>query len=91
MLKDEDYWAFTGLHTADFDDLLECIANKIRDSENRSAHTCLAIFLMKLCTGLSHNVLFTLPKCTVSTCIHSCHRAGMTDFVPLQLDLNLIS
>lgn len=57
-VKGKDYWLLTRLQSTDLDDFLGLVGNKISASKNRIAY--LTIFLMKLHTDLSQNVLLTL-------------------------------
>lgn len=88
VLKEDDYWRLTGVHIRDFNTILEIIQHGLRTSSNRSTRTSLAIFLMKLRTGLSHHVLSTLfavPRDVIRRSIHSVREAMMEKFVPLYL------
>jgi len=93
-LSDIDYHRLTGISGANFNNLFSCVKSEIRSTLGRSAHTCIAILLMKLRTELSHSILstlFDLPRRTIGRAIHSAKKALMKCFVPMHLDLDHIT
>jgi hypothetical protein len=55
-LCDADFKNLTDLNKVSFDDILTYLTS-VRDTQVRSARTCLGIFMTKLKTGLSNKVL----------------------------------
>jgi len=93
-LNDVDYHRLTGISARDFNNLVTYISDKIRSSSIRSVRTCLALFLIKLRTGMSHSILsslFGIQRRTIGKSIHSARKALMEDFVPNHLGLNHIT
>ena len=83
----DNYYVLTGVSRWDFDNLTSCIISSAwRNTQNRSARTAIACLLLKLRSGISHQVLATLlsfkDKRTVSSVIHSAHKAVGEYFVP---------
>lgn len=58
-LTESDFQNLTGITKINFDDLLLHIKS-IRHSKNRSIKTCIALFLVRLRTGMSYGMLSTL-------------------------------
>lgn len=93
-MTDADYWRLLGVSKADFDNLLTYIEGHLRTPTTHSKRTALAVFLMKLRTGLSHDVLstlFHLPKHVISRCMRRCRQVLMRNFVPRFLGCQNIS
>ncbi|CAF3126185.1 unnamed protein product [Rotaria sp. Silwood2] len=95
-LSDDEYKIFTSLSKNDFDDLISQVSRiDMRDSNNRSIRTAIAILLCKLRLGLSNRALaspFQLQnELTISKAIKSARSALMSTFVPLNLGFNHIS
>ncbi|CAH2092630.1 unnamed protein product [Euphydryas editha] len=94
LLNDDDYWILTGLRMKDFNELYTIVKDKMRNTHIRSIRTSLAVFLMKLRTGLSYKVLstlFCLPKIAVSRCISTVRDIMMSEFVPKYLGVDHVS
>ncbi|XP_053380497.1 uncharacterized protein LOC123526886 [Mercenaria mercenaria] len=91
-MTDDSYFALTGLNKNDFQDLLLSI--NLYNTEVRSARTCLAVFLMKLRTGVSNRVLaslFNLSRAQVQGIINAAADSLLRYFVPVNLGFNHIS
>lgn len=93
LIDDEDYTNLLGINRDQFSVLADEL-RLIRNSLSRSVRTCLAVFLMKLKTGLPNKVLsilFRLKKHQVQRIIHSARLSLMTEFVPNYLGFGHIS
>ncbi|XP_062580526.1 uncharacterized protein LOC134242456 [Saccostrea cucullata] len=93
-LSDEDYYNLTGVTKAQFDTLCSYLT-PLRDSNNRSSRTCLALLLTKLRTGNSLSFLSSMfqikNKSVISRSIASARNALMEHFVPRYLGFEHIT
>ena len=91
--NDEEYHNLTGLSCEQFDVLLSYVSAK--NSVNRTPRTALGIFLMRLRTGLSHQVLATLfgfrSRTAISKLIASIRNDLASTFVPNHLGFGHIT
>lgn len=90
---DSDIFNFTGLNKNQFDDLFSHITS-IRNTETRSAKTCLGIFLTKMRTGISNKILatiFNLSKDSVRRAIASVRKNLMQTFTQDNIGFQHIS
>ena len=93
LIEDDDYTSLLGVSKEHFTILADSM-NLIRNSSSRSVRTCLAVFLMKLKTGLPNKVLsilFRLKRHHVQRIIHSARHSLITEFVPKHLGFEHIS
>lgn len=94
LFSEDDILNLTGIGKADFEDLLQCVQPKVRQTPARSAATTLGIFLFKLKSGLSNKILatlFNISKSSIRRAFHSTRKILSTDFVPLHLGFQHIS
>lgn len=94
QLTDTDYWYIVGLQQEQFEDLLKYVEGHIRMKGACGVRTALAVFLAKMRTGGSHELLgtiFGLPKHVISRCITRCRKVLMTTFVPSYLGFEHIT
>ncbi|XP_062614066.1 uncharacterized protein LOC134275791 [Saccostrea cucullata] len=66
-LTESDYLNLTGVCKNTFDDLHSYIEEKVRNTPARSSRTSLGIFLFKLKSGISNNVLSTILNISKSS------------------------
>ena len=93
-MTDADYWKLVEITPTQFDDLLLHISDHLRNTGCHTVRTALAIFLTKMRTGMSHDLLvtlFRLPKHTISRCIKKCRIILMKTFVPQHLGCSHIT
>ena len=93
-LSNINYSRLTGVSGSNFDNLYNYVKNSVRCTSVRSERTCLAIFLMKLRTGLSHSTLSTLfqiPRRNISLAMHSARKALINDLVPYHLGFDHVT
>lgn len=82
--SDTDIKNLTGLNRAAFENLLTYLSS-IRDTQVRSARTCLGIYLTKLKTGLSNKILATLfqvSRDSIRRAIKSVRKNLLQTFTP---------
>lgn len=92
-LQDSDYQNLTGLSRDQFHELTSYI-HSLRNNNNRSIKTCVAVFLTKLRTGLPNSLLssiFGLSETQVQRIIPSVKEELMDTFVPKHLGFQHIS
>lgn len=91
-LSDEDYHHLTGLSRDQFSKVLSSLTT-LRNTSVRSTRNCLAIFLVKLRTGLSNNllaVLFSMKKSQIQRSFHATKNALVHDYIPKHLGFHHI-
>ena len=82
-LSDNDYHTLTGLSKDQFDDLFGYVRT-INSTKVRSPRTCLAIYLLKLRSGMSNKVLsslFGLSKYVIRRSVKAARRSLLVSFV----------
>ncbi|XP_076072514.1 uncharacterized protein LOC143044399 [Mytilus galloprovincialis] len=92
-MSDDDFVNLTGLTKQQFDVVATHVTD-LRNSEVRSIRTCLAILLVKLCTGLSNTILgtlFSLKSYNIRRAVHSARESLIKNFVPSFLGFNHMS
>ena len=92
-LDDSDYKILTGLSKDKFEDLTYYVKS-IRNTPSRSARTSLAIFLMKLKSGMSNrllSILLNISKYSIRRAVSSVRKTLAATFVPHFLGFNHIS
>ncbi|CAC5380103.1 unnamed protein product [Mytilus coruscus] len=94
-LNDTDFRNLTDLTITDFEDLCSHIPNSaIRDTRVRSMRTCIGIFLTKLRSGMSNEILatlFNISKDSIRKAISSARDAVKQHFTPKYLGFDHIS
>ena len=93
LMTDDQYMDLIGMNQSQFTELCASIKS-LRNTATRSIRTCMAVFFMKLRTGLPNSilaVLFRLKPFQVRRIVESARVSLMTDFVPLHLGFNHIS
>lgn len=93
-LKENDYETLMGITEENFERVLSLVKPLMQSSKIRSAKTCLGILLVKLRTGLSHNVLstlFNIKKSLISSAVKTARKALLKSFVPVHLGIQHIS
>ncbi|XP_062581928.1 uncharacterized protein LOC134243712 [Saccostrea cucullata] len=83
--SDQQYVRLTGLNRASFLDLLSHIDGRINRTPVRSQKNSLGIFLMKMRSGLSNDVLssiFNISKASIRRAISAVRSVLMESFVP---------
>lgn len=94
MLTETDYCNLTGVSKANFSDICEHVKAYIRNTPARSTRTSVAIFMLKLKSGMSNKLLstiFNITKSSIRRAISSVRQALMITFVPNYLGLQHIS
>lgn len=93
LLNEEDCMTLTGIRKTQFDNLATYLS-PLRNTAVRSVITCLAVFLVKLRTGLSKNiisVLFSLKTPQIQRLVASVRDLLVSEFVPAHLGLSRIN
>lgn len=93
LMSDDDYFAMTGLLKEQFDNMVTYLSS-LRSTVNRSIRTCLAIFLVKMRTGLSNRILailFGLKPSHIQRAVHATRISLMSNFVPSNIGFQHIS
>ena len=93
-MLDTDYQTLTGITKADFEDLHKHIAAEIRNTQNRGTRMSLGIFLLKMRSGISNQLLstiFGISKSSVCRAVGTVRSALMKSFVPQNIGLQHIS
>ena len=84
-LSGADYTHLTGLGKQSFNDLHHHISETIRNTPARSTRVSLAIFLLKLKSGMSNKLLstlFNITKWSVRRSVAGVRKALVANFVP---------
>ena len=82
-LKEEEYLTLLGISKDSFLDLFKYVQDQVRNTPARSARTSLAIFLMKMRSGLSNKIMstiFNVSKSSIRRCLSSV-RTALKGFV----------
>ncbi|XP_062566452.1 uncharacterized protein LOC134228771 [Saccostrea cucullata] len=93
-MNSSDYVTLTSLTKENFDDLHKAIAGDVRNTQNRSSRMSLGIFLLKLRSGMSYQLLstiFGISKSSLRRAMKSVRSALLKNFVPNNLGLQHIS
>ena len=88
-LSDSDYWNLTGVSKEAFNELCGSLKD-VRNTPVRSTRTSLGIFLFKLTSRLSNNMLstiFNISKSSLRRAIASVRQSLVASFVPQNLYL----
>lgn len=89
-MNSSDYIALTGISKENFEDLHYFISTDIRNTQNRGTRMSLGIFLLKLRSGMSNQLLatiFGISKSSLCRAVKSVRTALMKSFVPYHLGL----
>lgn len=89
-MSNTDYLALTGISKENFEDLHYFISTDIRNTQNRGTRMSLGIFLLKLRSGMSNQLLatiFGISKSSLCRAVKSVRTALMKSFVPNHLGL----
>ncbi|XP_052696026.1 uncharacterized protein LOC128174533 [Crassostrea angulata] len=89
-MSNSDYMALTGISKENFEDLHSFISSDIRNTQNRGTRMSLGIFLLKLRSGMSNQLLatiFGISKSSLCRAVKSVRTALMKSFVPHHLGL----
>ncbi len=93
-MSDDDCYNLTGIHIKDLDDLV-ATCKSLKISKLRSPRAAIGLFLCKMRTGLSDNILATVfhikSRRDVSRIVAQVRVAMMKDFVPYNLGFEHIS
>nr|XP_022290376.1 LOW QUALITY PROTEIN: uncharacterized protein LOC111102014 [Crassostrea virginica] len=92
-LSDSDYWNLTGVSKEAFNELCGSLKD-VRNTPVRSTRASLGIFLFKLKSGLSNNMLstiFNISKSSLRRAIASVRQSLVASFVPQNLGLQHVS
>ena len=85
-LDDEEYYNLTGISKIQFQTLCSSITSLRKNAPRYSLRTKLGLFLTKLRTGLSSNILKTLfginRRSSISKIVKTVREALLKDFVP---------
>ena len=93
-MNSDDYQTLTGISKENFEDLHSYISNDVRNTQNRGTRMSLGIFLLKLRSGISNQLLstiFGISKSSICRAVKSVRSALMKCFVPHFLGLQHIS
>lgn len=89
-MSNSDYITLTGITKENFEDLHFFISTDIRNTQNRGTRMSLGIFLLKLRSGMSNQLLatiFGISKSSLCRAVKSVRTALMKSFVPHHLGL----
>lgn len=92
-LKDSDFLNLTGITKENFEDLISHVKS-IRQTKNRSIRTCIALFLVRLRTGMSYRMLstlFNIGKTGIRRAIATARKELSINFTPKYLGFQHIS
>ncbi|XP_055997806.1 uncharacterized protein LOC125683246 [Ostrea edulis] len=87
-LTDADYMALLGLNKDNFQTVCDSLKHQVKQTPSRSLRKSVAIFLCKLKTGLSNqilSILFRTSKSSLRRAAASVRKAMLTSFVPQSL------
>lgn len=93
-LTDSDCLSLLGLSMDNFQTLCDCLKDHVKQTPSRSLRKSTAIFLCKLKSGLSNQILSTLfrtSKSSLRRAISAVRNAMMTCFVPYNLGFEHIT
>ncbi|XP_062589596.1 uncharacterized protein LOC134251226 isoform X2 [Saccostrea cucullata] len=93
-LSEKEYVSLTGISKVSFDDLLSAVDGKVKNTSTRSVRTSLGIFLLKMKSGLSNEMLSTIlnvSKSSIHRAIAVVRRTLMETFVPKNVGFQHIS
>ncbi|XP_045159433.2 uncharacterized protein LOC123524898 [Mercenaria mercenaria] len=93
-IRDEDCKHMTGLSSAQFEDLCRHILDKVKSTPSRSPRMSVGLFLFKLKSALSNQLLVTIFRIRVSSvrrAVSTVRKALMRSFVPLYLGLKSVT
>ncbi|KAK3084039.1 hypothetical protein FSP39_007185 [Pinctada imbricata] len=93
-LSDEEYLSLLGVGKAAFKDMLTYLDGLVRNTPARSTKTSLAIFLLKMRSGMSNKMLstvFNVSKSSIRRCISNVSNVLKEKFVSESLGFQSIS
>ena len=93
-VDDSEYESLCGISKEAFLDMFACIKTRVKSTPVRSVKTSLAIFLIKMKSGMSNKLIatiFNISRSSVKRCISTVRQALPESFVPQNIGFGHVS